>query len=145
MSDISKVTMEAYETEGATGYIIAPESEMKKEVIPSPPTIKMMPINPRDAVIYLTEEEITPQTANIDQLKAYAVDNKAVLICPKDRKEKELVATAKYVEANAKTLNVKKDGLSVKTDSAMLELGNELVDSLTDEDMEVEDAEIINL
>lgn len=114
MSDISKVTMEAYETEGATGYIIAPESEMKKVVIPSPPTIKMMPINPRDAVIYLTEEEITPQTANIDQLKAYAVDNKAVLICPKDRKEKELVATAKYVEANAKTLNVKKDGLSVK-------------------------------
>ena len=73
------------------------------------------------------------------------MDNKAVLICPKDRKEKELVATAKYVEANAKTLNVKKDGLSVKTDSAMLELGNELVDSLTDEDMEVEDAEIINL
>lgn len=141
MSDISKVTVEAYETEGATGYIIAPESEMKKVVIPSPPTVKMMPINPRDVIIYLTEAEITPEAANIDQLKTYAVDNKVVLVCPKDRKEKELVATAKYVEANAKTLNVKKDGLSVKTDAAMLELGNELVESLAEVDMELEEAE----
>lgn len=143
MSDISKVTVETYEAEESNGYIIAPESEVKKVVIPSPPTIKMMPINPRDAVIYLTETEIGAETEEIDKLKEYAVDYKTVLICPKGHKEKELIASARYVLENARTLNVKKDTLCVKTDSELLELGNVLVELLAEEDIELGEAEVL--
>lgn len=139
MSDISKVTVEAFEG----GYIVAPESEMKKVVIPSPPTIKMMPINPRDAVIYLTEQAVTPESANIDAIKAYAEDNKVVLFCLSDKTEQAVVSAYQYAISNAKTINIKKDAFSVKADEASMEAANAAVEALRDEDAEVEDAEVL--
>lgn len=139
MSDISKVTVDAYEG----GYIIAPESEMKKVVIPSPPTVSMMPINPRDAVIYLTDEAITPESPNIDAIKQYAVDNKVVIISPADKDPDSVVETYEYAQTNAKKLNVKKDGFTVKADEASMEAANAAVEALEDEDVEIDEAEIL--
>lgn len=141
MSDISKVTVEAFEG----GYIVAPESEMKKVVIPSPPTITMIPIHPRDAVIYLTEQAITPESANIDAIKAYTEENKVVLICPGDKTEQAVVSAYQYAISNANTINIKKDAFSVKADEASMEAANAAVEALLDEDAEVENAEVLTL
>lgn len=141
MSDISKVTVQ--ECEG--GYIIAPESEMKKVVIPSPPTVSMVPINPRPAIIYLTQEPVTPDSANIDAIKAYAADNKVVFLCPTDNDADTVVEIYEYAMTNAKSVNIKKDEFSVKADEASMAAAETAVEALIDEDAEVDEAEVLTL
>lgn len=145
MSDISKVTVEAYVEGKARGYIIAPESEMKEVVIPSPPAVTLMPVNPRDAIIYLTEAVITPESPAINRLKEYAVDNKVVFICPESRVDEEIVESAVYAFSHAKALNIKKDTMSIKTDEQNENLGNVVAELLEDEDIEVDEVDIIEI
>lgn len=147
MADISKVTVTAYDAasvyedaENAKGIVIAPESETKKVVIPSPPSTKYVPINPRDAIVYVTDEVITETSAVIDTLKAYAVDNKVVILCPAGREAEDIAAAGVYAFNKAKTLNVKTDGISVGSSAAYLEAAQDAVDLMEEEDVEAEDA-----
>ena len=143
MSDISKVTVEAYEVKGAKGYIVAPESEMKKVVIPSPPTVSMVPINPRECIIYLSEAAITPESACIDAVKTYAVDNKAVIILPEAVDAEAVVKIYEYAIVNAKTLNIKKDAFSIKADEKAMDATEEIIEALEDADAEVDEVEVL--
>lgn len=138
--DLSKVKVEEYEN----GYIIAPESEMKKVVIPSPPTVTLVPINPRDAIIYLTKERITPDYAKIDLLKEYVVRENKVLLCPNNSSPETVVETWQYAVANAKTINIKKDIFYVKCDEDSMENVEDAVEALEDEDAEVAEVEILS-
>lgn len=80
--DVSEVIMEEFSAVSVNGHIVAPPSDMKKIVIPSPPSIRYASINPRPAVIYLTANAITPNSSVVDKLKAYTLENKTVFICP---------------------------------------------------------------
>lgn len=137
MSDISKVVVEEYDG----GCAIVPESEMKEVFIPSPPTMSKVAINPRPAVIYLTAEAVTPDSEKIDAMKAYAVDNKVVILCPEETSGDDVVETYNYASTNAKKLNIKKDEIFVKAEPAMMDAAKEAVEALEDEDVEVEEAE----
>jgi len=140
MIDVTDVKIEAIEG----GYAITPVSEMKKVVIPSPPTIQHIPINPRDVIIYLTKEAITSESVCIDSLKAYAKENKVVLLCPDSADLDMLVDLYQYAISKASKLNIKKNGFSVKSDEASLELANSLVETLGDEGADLDDAEIFS-
>lgn len=137
MSDISKVEVQEYEG----GYAIVPESEMKEVFIPSPPTMSKVAINPRPAFIYLSSQAITPDSEKIDAMKAYAVDNKVVILCPEETSGDDVVETYEYATINAKKLNIKKDEIFVKAEPDMMAAAEEAVEALEDEDVEVEEAE----
>lgn len=141
MIDISDVKMDAIEG----GYAILPVSDMKKVIIPSPPSVNMVPTNPRPAVIYLTAAAITPDSANVDALKAYAKENKVVFLCPGSAEVGDMVEFYQCAFAKARTLNIKKDAFSVKSDAASLELANTLVEALEDEEAELDAAEVFVL
>lgn len=132
---MSDVKIEKYEG----GSIVLPKSETKKVVIPSPPSVKEMPINPRDAVIYLVNE------INEEAFKTYAEDNKVVLICPDEKSADAVVAAYNYANSKLKTLNIKKGAFSVKADEANLDVANDAVEALADEDVEVDDAEVLSI
>lgn len=64
------------------GYIIDPPSDTKEVFIPSPPTMTTVKVNPRAAIIYVTGGKIVEGYDKLEALKAYAEENKLVLICP---------------------------------------------------------------
>lgn len=139
MIDISDVTLE----EISGGYAVVPLIETKRVIIPSPPSTTYVPINPRPAVIYLTAQPVTPASGNLDQLKAYAKENNIVFICPTSREIPAMVAACQYADSKARTLNFKRDDISLKADAASLELANELNEALCNEDLELDDAEVL--
>jgi hypothetical protein len=118
------------------GFAVVPESEMKKIVIPSPPTVKMVPVNPRPCILYVAD--VAPEAC-----KAYAEENKVVLV----------VSTAESADAflwakqNASTINIKKDDFSIKADAANLEKASKILDAIydADDDVELDDPEVFAL
>lgn len=141
MSDFTDVKIEVFEN----GIAVVPESETRKVVIPSPPTTKFIPINPRPAVIYVTKEIITEASPGIDKLKEYAKENKLVFLCPGSADLEKMAAMYQLAIKRATTLNIKKDEFSVKADGASLDLANALVERLEEEGYEGEAAEEFSL
>lgn len=153
MSDIANVTIEAFTAPGfeggkdMNGYAIMPEIETKEVFIPSPPTTTIVPINPRLCVIYLTEEPVTPESANLDALKAYAKDNNCVLFCPEKGTADDLFSVYAWAlqPDECKRMNLKHDVIAVKSDEASYDLADELTEILEDEEIEPDDTEVLAL
>lgn len=140
MADITDVEVDVVDG----GCLVVPASETKKVVIPSPPTVNYVPINPRPGVIYLASGDVAPGSDLADALSAYAKENKVVFICPATRDVDDMLDFALYAERSCKKYNIKKDSFSVAVaDEADLEVANELVEALCDEDWELDDAEVL--
>lgn len=129
------------------GFIVDPESDTKMVFIPSPPTNMLTKINPRPAVIYITGGKINEGYEKLEELKAYCEANKLVFICPAATDEEELAATYEYITKNAKTLNIKVENLSIKSDDAHLDAAQAAVDYFMDEldADELDDAEVFEI
>lgn len=124
------------------GIIIDPPSDTKEVFIPSPPTMTTVKINPRKAIIYVTGGKITAECDQIEALKAYAEENKTMIICPEATDAEELGDTYKYVTTKAKVLNIKASELAIMGDADHVEAAQGLVDYALDElDADVDDAE----
>jgi len=135
MVDITDVSIETFSTESAAGAIVSPASDTKKVIIPSPPSTQIIPINPRPAIIYLTDRAVS------DELKAYAKENKLVFIVPEKTDSEGVCEVYTWVFEKARKLNIQKDNISVKADAANLDLAKAAVE-LIQEDYEVEDTKI---
>jgi hypothetical protein len=99
-------------------------------------------VNPRAAIIYVTGGKIVEGYDKLEALKAYAEENKLVLICPTATDAEELAETHDYITKKAKVLNIKSNAISVKADAELVDAAQEFVDYLIDEmDADVEDAE----
>jgi hypothetical protein len=139
-----EVVIEAFSAWSVNGHTIVPPSDTKKVVIPSPPSVNYAPINPRPAILYLTESTIIPDSAEAERLKAYALENKVVFVCPETGNNAESLAQVyDWAVKRATKLNVVKDQVSVKSDAASLDLAKTVVAEATDEGYTVEDAEIL--
>lgn len=137
--------VEFYDYEGL-GYIVDPESDTKQVFIPSPPTMTTVKTNPRPAIIYITGGKVKEGYDKLEDLKAYAEENKVVLVCPTSADPEEVSETFKYVETKYKVLNVKRDEISVQGDPDMMDAAQEIVDYLVDEcDADIDDAEEFSL
>jgi len=124
------------------GFIIDPPSETKEVFIPSPPTMTTVKINPRKAIIYVTGGKVTEEYEKFDALKAYAEENKTMIICPEATDAEELAETYEYVTKKAKTLNIKANELVIMGDAENMEAAQAFADYAIDElDADVEDAE----
>lgn len=124
------------------GIIIDPPSDTKEVFIPSPPTMATVKINPRAAIIYITGGKITEDCAEIEALKAYAEENKVVLVCPAATGPEELAKTYDHVTKKAKMINIKTSDLSVMGDADHMDDAQAAVDYLVDEcDADIDDAE----
>jgi hypothetical protein len=142
--DTSEVVTEAFSTDSVAGYAIVPPIERKKVVFPCPPSVEYVPINPRSAVLYLTESAIVPESTEAEQLKAYALENNIVLVLPEaGRSAVELVEAYAWTKENAYELNVAEEQISIKSDEISLELARAVVSAAEDEDFEIEDAEVL--
>lgn len=125
------------------GYIIDPPSDTKEVFIPSPPTMTTVKINPRNTIIYIAGGKIVEGYEKLDELKAYAKDNKVVIVCPTSTDAEEVAETYNYIDSKYKTLNIKKDAIAVKADEEFLDKAQEIVDYLVDElDADIDDAEV---
>lgn len=137
--------VEFYDYEGL-GYIVDPESDTKQVFIPSPPTMTTVKTNPRPAIIYITGGKVKEGYDKLEDLKAYAEENKVVFVCPTSADPEEVSETFKYVETKYKVLNVKRDEISVQGDPDMMDAAQEIVDYLVDEcDADIDDAEEFSL
>ncbi len=134
MTDVADVEVLEFDADGVAGVAVVPASETKKVVIPSPPSVRDVPINPRPAIIWLTDAEIT------DKVKAYAKRNGVVLVVPEKAEAGDLYAVYEYVFTKAAKFNVKKGEISVASDSANANLAADLVAVMSDEDVDVDDA-----
>lgn len=124
------------------GIIIDPPSDTKEVFIPSPPTMATVKINPRPAVIYITDGKVTEGCDQIEALKAYAEDNKTVLICPTSDDAEEVAKTFDYVTKKAKMINIKANEIAVMGDAEHMDAAQAIVDYLVDEcDADIDDAE----
>lgn len=124
------------------GIIIDPPSDTKEVFIPSPPTMATVKINPRPAVIYITGGKVTEGCDQIEALKAYAEDNKTVLICPTSDDAEEVAKTFDYVTKKAKMINIKANEIAVMGDAEHMDAAQAIVDYLVDEcDADIDDAE----
>lgn len=137
--------VEFYDYEGL-GYIIDPESDTKQVFIPSPPTMTTVKTNPRPSIIYITGGKVKEGYEKLEEMKAYAEENKIVIICPTSTDPEEVSETFKYVQNKYKVLNVKRDEISVMGDADTMKAAQEVVDYLVDEcDADVDDAEEFSL
>jgi len=134
MIDIMDVEIQQFEAEAIKGIAVLPASDMKKVVIPSPPSVRIIPINPRSAVIYITDAEVS------DELKLYAKENKMVFLIPEKGSAEDVATVYAYATSKAKKLNIEKNKISVKADKTNLELAAAVVDVINEEDY-VDDAE----
>ena len=124
------------------GIIIDPPSDTKEVFIPSPPTMATVKINPRAAIIYITGGKITEGCDQIETLKAYAEENKTVLICPAATDTEEVAKTFDYVTKKAKMINIKANEIAVMGDADHMDDAQAIVDYLVDEcDADIDDAE----
>lgn len=124
------------------GIIIDPPSDTKEVFIPSPPTMATVKINPRPSVIYITGGKVTEGCDQIEALKAYAEDNKTVLICPTSDDAEEVAKTFDYVTKKAKMINIKANEIAVMGDAEHMDAAQAIVDYLVDEcDADIDDAE----
>jgi hypothetical protein len=142
--DTSEAAIEAFSTNSVVGYAIVPPIERKKVVFPCPPSVEYVPINPRPAVLYLTESTIAPDSIEAERLKAYALRNNTVFVLPEtERSAVELVEAYAWAKENAYEINVVEEQIGVRSDEASLELAKAVVSAAEDEDFEVEDAEVL--
>ena len=133
--------VEFYEYEGL-GTIIDPESDTKQVFIPSPPTMTTVKTNPRSTIIYIAGGKVVEGYEKLEDLKAYAEENKVVIVCPTSTDPEEVAETFKYVQTKYKVLNVKRDEIAVMGDADLMDAAQEVVDYLVDEcDADVADAE----
>lgn len=133
--------VEFYAYEGL-GYIIDPESDTKEVFIPSPPTMTTVKINPRPAMIYIAGGMVKEGYEGLEALKAYAEANKVVIVCPESTDAEEVGETYNYISTKAKSLNIKKDALTVTATADLVDTAQECVDYMVDElDADLDDAE----
>jgi hypothetical protein len=138
MTDISDVEVNEYEVGSIKVRAVMPKSDEKKVVIPSPPITRMIPINPRPAIIFITENAVS------DELKVYAKENKQVFIIPVQGSAEEIAEVYSWAVSKKALLNIKSDEISVKADAGGIDLANALVDILQD-DTDIGDAELLAL
>lgn len=137
--------VEFYDYEGL-GFMIDPESDTKQVFIPSPPTMTTVKTNPRPAILYITGGKIVEGYEKLDELKAYAEENKVVLVCPTSKDPEEVSETYKYLQSKYKVINIKRDEITVMGDADTMDAAQEVVDYLVDEcDADVDDAEEFSL
>ena len=123
------------------GYVVDPESDMK-EITVILIGKQMAKCNPRPAVIYITGGKITEGCDQIEALKAYAEENKTVLICPAATDTEEVAKTFDYVTKKAKMINIKANEIAVMGDAEHMDAAQAVVDYLVDEcDADIDDAE----
>lgn len=138
MSDISDVEIVTFDE----GVAVVPASEMKQIVIPSPPTVTMVPTNPRPCYVVVGELPVT------DELKAYAKDNKVVFVIPNDTDPDTIGAAYTYAKKNASKINIKKNEFFVKAASDDdMDAASEGVEAIYDVDdsVELDDPEVFSL
>lgn len=124
------------------GYIVDPESETKEVFIPSPPTMTTVKINPRPVIILLANPAIGEGYDKVEELKAYAEAKKVFIACPDGTDTDAVEAAYTYIDKKAKTLNVKKNEVSVQYIGDLADVAQEAVDYLVDElDADIDDAE----
>lgn len=124
------------------GFIVDPESDTKEVFIPSPPTMATVKTNPRSVIIYIAGGKVVEGYDGLDALKAYAEDNKVMIVCPTSTDPEEVAKTYKYIETKYKVLNVKREEIEVKADADLVDAAQEVVDYLVDEcDADIDDAE----
>jgi hypothetical protein len=139
MIDISDVSVEEFDADGVKVKAVLPKSDMRDVVIPSPPTVTHVPVNPRQAVIYVTDAEAD------DKLKAYAKENKIVFIIPAKGSDSDGIAGIyPWAVSKSTKLNIKKNQISVKGDSANMALAKEAAE-IIQEDEDIGDAEEFSL
>ncbi len=133
--------VEFYDYEGL-GNIIDPESDTKQVFIPSPPTMTTVKTNPRPTILYVTGGKIVEGYEKLEELKAYAEENKVVFVCPSSKDPEEVAETYNYIQSKYKVLNVKRDEITVMGDADTMDDAQAVVDYLVDEcDADIEDAE----
>ena len=138
MADVSDVELVEFDD----GVAVVPASEMKQIVIPSPPTVTMVPTNPRPCYIVVGPFEAS------DQVKAYAKENKVVFVIPRDTDPETIANAYTYAKKNASKINVKKSEFFVKAaDEASMDAASEGVESIYDVDdsVELDDPEVFSL
>ncbi len=133
--------VEFYDYEGL-GNIIDPESDTKQVFIPSPPTMTTVKTNPRSTILYITGGKIVEGYEKLEELKAYAEENKVVFVCPTSKDPEEVAETFKYIQSKYKVINIKRDEITVMGDADTMDDAQAVVDYLVDEcDADVDDAE----
>lgn len=90
--------VEFYDYEGL-GNIIDPESDTKQVFIPSPPTMTTVKTNPRSTILYITGGRIVEGYEKLEELKAYAEENKVVFVCPSSKDPEEVAETFNYIQS----------------------------------------------
>lgn len=137
--------VEFYEYEDL-GYIIDPESDTKQVFIPSPPTMTTVKTNPRPSIIYVTGGKVKEGYEKLDELKAYAEENKIAILCPTSLDAEEIAETYKYIQTKYKVLNVKRNEITVQADADTMDAAQAAVDYMIDEcDADIDDAEAFTL
>ena len=134
------MNVDFYEYNGM-GYIVDPESDTKvvTVILIGKQTVKA---NPRPAVIYVTGGKINESYEKLEELKAYAEENKVVFVCPSSKDPEEVAETYKYIQSKYKVINVKRDEIAVMGDADTMDDAQAVVDYLVDEcDADVDDAE----
>lgn len=114
------------------GTVIDQESDTKEVFIPSPSTMATLKINPRPVVIYVTGGKVKEGYEKMEELKKRCEDNKLVFMCPEATEAEEVAKTFDYIQKNTKSLNVKRDQLSVMALPGLLNEAQEVVDYLLD-------------
>lgn len=136
-----RVKVECYEY-GGLGYAIDPESDTKQRtvILLGLQTVKC---NPRPVVIYVTGGKVNAGYDKLDDLKAYAADNKLVFLCPTAINVDGLYKTYEYIEKNFLELNVKREELSIRASADYKVLADKFKEYLEDEyDAELDDVAV---
>lgn len=102
--------------------------------------------NPRSTILYITGGKIVEGYEKLEELKAYAEENKVVFVCPSSKDPEEVAETYNYIQSKYKVLNVKRDEIAVMGDADTMDDAQAVVDYLVDEcDADIDDAEEFSL
>ena len=138
MADISDVELVTFDD----GVAIVPASEMKEIVIPSPPTVTKVPINPRPCYVVVGPFEAS------DEAKAYAKENGVVFVLPKDTDPDTIANAYTYAKKNASKINIKKTEFVIKAaNEESMDAASEGLEAIYDVDdsVELDDPEVFSL
>lgn len=94
------------------GIILDPESDTKQRtvILVGKQTVKC---NPRHAVIYLSTDRISGESADLERMKQYCAEHNIMLVCPKDGRLETLEATFRYLFSEYLELNIFRDELKI--------------------------------
>lgn len=114
------------------GYAIDPESDTK-EITVIIIGKQLVKCNPRPVVIYLTGGKVHETYEKIDELKTYCCEKKVMFLCPLSNSIDELAKTYKYIQKNAKELNVVPEKISISSNKENIKTAENLKEFLEDE------------